>query len=127
MDISGDCFQDILHNCTNNHLTGYSWWVDRNGRNNTYWHGDGFFEQGCACSMEPGLNCSDNHGSDHLCNCDDSNDNDIDLGTLRGFEQLPVIGLFTAILNPDIHGYSMISVVYTAAAKKRHFRRNQFS
>ena len=94
MDISGDCIQDILHNCTNNHLTGYSWWVDRNGRNNTYWHGDGLFEQGCACSMESELNCTSNHGTDHLCNCDDSNDNDIDLGTLRGFDQLPVMGLF---------------------------------
>ena len=94
MDISGDCFQDILHNCTNNHLTGYSWWVGRNGSNNTYWHGHGLFKQGCACSMEPGLNCSDYHGSDNLCNCDDRNEGDIDKGTLRGFDQLPVLGLY---------------------------------
>ena len=44
--------------------------------------------------MESELNCTSNHGTDHLCNCDDSNDNDIDLGTLRGFDQLPVMGLF---------------------------------
>ena len=94
MDISGDCFQDILHNCTNNHLTGYSWWVGRNGSQNRYWHGHGLIEQGCACHMEPGLNCSDNHGSDNLCNCDDRNEGDIDKGTLRGFDQLPVLGLY---------------------------------
>ena len=94
MDISGDCFQDITHNCTNNHLTGYSWWVGKNGSQNRYWHGHGLYDQGCACSMEPGLNCSFLHGTDNLCNCDDRNEGDIDKGTLRGFDQLPVLGLY---------------------------------
>ena len=95
MDISADCFQNITHTCVNNHLTGYSWWVGRNGTQNRYWHGDGAFEQGCACSMESVFNCSTNHGTDqnNLCNCDDRNEGDVDEGTLRGFNQLPVMSL----------------------------------
>ena len=94
MDISADCFQDITHTCVHNTLTGYSWWMGRGGRNNKYWHGNGTVEEGCACSIESNLNCTDAHGAHGLCNCDDRNEGDIDAGTLRGFDQLPVMGLY---------------------------------
>ena len=48
--VSKFCEQEVVNNCTSNQLTGYSWWLDRNGNKYKYWHGDrnenaeGFFQ-----------------------------------------------------------------------------------
>ena len=60
--ISESCSQSIINNCTNNHLTGIAWWVDKNGDNHEYWHGSydqssTEHKQGCYCSLE-GDGCS---------------------------------------------------------------------
>ena len=50
ISVSEFCEQEVVNNCTSNQLTGYSWWLDRNGNKYKYWHGDrnetaeGFFQ-----------------------------------------------------------------------------------
>ena len=52
-EISAGCHQEIIHNCTNNVLTGLSWWNDRNGNKINYWDGSHSPETvGCRCSLE---------------------------------------------------------------------------
>ena len=41
ISISEFCEQKVENNCTSNQLTGYSWWLDRNGNKFQYWHGVG--------------------------------------------------------------------------------------
>ena len=41
ISVSESCEQRIENNCTTNQLTGFSWWLDRNGNKLQYWHGDG--------------------------------------------------------------------------------------
>ena len=55
-DLSETCSQSIVHQCTNNGLTGTSWWLDRNNQKRQYWSGDYTVlnETGCACSLEGG-------------------------------------------------------------------------
>ena len=40
ISVSEHCEQEIINNCTVNTLTGYAWWLDRNGDRYQYWHGD---------------------------------------------------------------------------------------
>ena len=40
ISVSEFCEQEVVNNCTSNQLTGYSWWLDRNGNKYKYWHGD---------------------------------------------------------------------------------------
>ena len=40
ISVSEYCEQEITNNCTVNQLTGYAWWLDRNGDKYQYWHGD---------------------------------------------------------------------------------------
>ena len=61
--VSEFCRQTILHNCTNNGLTGLAWWTDRSGKRREYW--DGSYDddkQGCYCYLH-GVGCvADVHG-----------------------------------------------------------------
>ena len=41
ISISEFCEQKVENNCTSNQLTGFSWWLDRNGNKFQYWHGEG--------------------------------------------------------------------------------------
>ena len=41
ISVSEFCEQRVENNCTSNQLTGYSWWLDRNGNQFQYWHGEG--------------------------------------------------------------------------------------
>ena len=41
ISVSEFCEQKVENNCTSNQLTGFSWWLDRNGNKFQYWHGDG--------------------------------------------------------------------------------------
>ena len=41
ISVSESCEQRVENNCTLNQLTGYAWWLDRNGNKFQYWHGDG--------------------------------------------------------------------------------------
>ena len=41
ISVSESCEQRVENNCTTNQLTGFSWWLDRNGNKLQYWHGDG--------------------------------------------------------------------------------------
>ena len=63
INVSEFCRQTILHNCTNNDLTGLAWWMDRSGKKREYW--DGAYNdntQGCYCSLH-GEGCvEDAHG-----------------------------------------------------------------
>ena len=47
--LSKDCRQEITHKCSVNRITGYSWWVGRDGSENSYWHGNSDNDEGCAC------------------------------------------------------------------------------
>ena len=94
IDISAHCFQKITHNCTSNGLTTYSWWVDRFGNNVTYWHGaKSVTAKGCRCG-DLGI-CDTGHGEEGstICNCDARDNVNIDRGTLRSRDQLPVMEL----------------------------------
>ena len=94
IDISDNCYQTILHNCTSNALTSYSWWVDRFGNNVTYWHGDKETEaEGCECSEDDSCDTGHGGGADNLCNCDDRDNMNIDYGVLTSRDQLPVMEL----------------------------------
>ena len=93
IDISAQCFQKITHNCTSNGLTDYSWWVDRFGNKVTYWNGaKSATSQGCRCG-DLGL-CDTGPGEEGtLCNCDARASANVDHGTLRSLDQLPVMEL----------------------------------
>ena len=41
ISVSEFCEQRVENNCTTNQLTGFAWWLDRNGKQFQYWHGDG--------------------------------------------------------------------------------------
>jgi len=91
IDISDTCEQYIQNNCSNNALTGFSYWTDRNGFEQEYWNGNkSTGERGCACN-ETG-SCDDYYHKNNICNCDDR-DNNIDEGILTSKEQLPVMRL----------------------------------
>jgi len=61
INISENCEQRILLNCTNNRLTNFGWWGDRNLANRQYWHGDyGDDVRGCFCHLE-GDGCTSQH------------------------------------------------------------------
>lgn len=47
--LAKDCTQEIIFKCSYNQLTGYSWWIGRDGIGNTYWHGNSSQGEGCAC------------------------------------------------------------------------------
>ena len=40
ISVSEYCEQEVINNCTSNSLTGFAWWLDRNGGKYQYWHGD---------------------------------------------------------------------------------------
>ena len=40
ISVSEYCEQEVINNCTSNSLTGFAWWLDRNGDKYQYWHGD---------------------------------------------------------------------------------------
>ena len=94
IDISDNCYQTILHNCTSNAITSFSWWVDRFGNNVTYWNGDKEVDaEGCACSEDDSCDTGHGGGADNLCNCDDRDNMNIDYGILTSRDQLPVMEL----------------------------------
>ena len=41
ISVSESCEQTVQNNCTSNTLTGFAWWLDRNGNKMQYWHGEG--------------------------------------------------------------------------------------
>merc|ERR1712131_561949 len=52
VSVSQFCEQTIQNNCTLNTLTGFAWWLDRNGNKMQYWHGAGNETTlGCQCSL----------------------------------------------------------------------------
>ena len=62
ISVSEFCEQKVENNCTSNQLTGFSWWLDRNGNKFQYWHGDGdenssgkFIEFSVLCSISYAL------------------------------------------------------------------------
>ena len=94
LDISLNCYQKITHNCTANALTSYSWWVDRNGNKVTYWNGSkSTSSKGCRCG-DLGI-CETDHvdNRSNICNCDARDSINVDRGTLRSRDQLPVMEL----------------------------------
>ena len=124
--VSEFCEQEVVNNCTSNQLTGYSWWLDRNGNKYKYWHGDrnetaeGFSQiieifflrfflaniekssKGCQCSLTN--SCDSKFNDNNLCNCDDRETN-TDIGLLTSREQLPVTQL---AYGASDHRYSFI-------------------
>ena len=132
MSISEFCEQKVENNCTSNQLTGYSWWLDRNGNKFQYWHGEGsnttlgggscFLNtqqeintssfkhnelpkkppKGCQCSLDN--SCDNRYNDNNLCNCDDRDVNN-DVGILSSRDQLPVTQM--AYGDSD-HRYSFI-------------------
>ena len=40
ISVSEFCEQQVVNNCTSNPVTGFAWWLDRNGDKYQYWHGD---------------------------------------------------------------------------------------
>ena len=40
ISVSEFCEQQVINNCTSNPVTGFAWWLDRNGDKYQYWHGD---------------------------------------------------------------------------------------
>jgi len=92
IDISDTCEQYIQNNCSNNALTDFAYWTDRNGIDQEYWNGDkSTGEQGCICYETD--SCDDFHHKDNLCNCDDRDTVNIDEGILTSKDQLPVMRL----------------------------------
>ena len=57
--ISGSCSQSISHECSNNPLTGTSWWIDRTNTKRQYCHGTQLNSttKGCQCSLN-GSECT---------------------------------------------------------------------
>ena len=47
--LAKECSQEVNFKCSYNRLTGYSWWIGRDGSENIYWHGNSSQENGCAC------------------------------------------------------------------------------
>ena len=95
-----------MHQCTNNGLTGTSWWLDSNNKTHYYWSGDYTTNvTGCACSLEGGQ-CNANMFGQRVrmtqtfylklcyykgkCNCDSFGDGNTDEGVLTNKDQLPV-------------------------------------
>ena len=39
ISVSEFCEQQVVNNCTSNPVTGFAWWLDRNGDKYQYWHG----------------------------------------------------------------------------------------
>jgi len=67
LDISSECHQVIINNCTNNPLSHLSWWLDRHGNIQEYWHGNhNSGTAGCRCSLE-NYGCSQNAQGDSVC------------------------------------------------------------
>ena len=75
-------------------MTSYSWWVDRNGNKITYWNGaKSTNSKGCRCN-DLGI-CETDHvdNRSNICNCDARDSINVDRGTLRSRDQLPVMEL----------------------------------
>ena len=71
--ISAECKQTISHDCTNNILTGFSYWKDRNNVEREYWHGSySDDKKGCQCSLSGGT-CSKNSWNQSVCSCCETN------------------------------------------------------
>ena len=67
MELSAECHQSVLNNCTGNALTHTSWWVDRTGATREYWHGDhSDGTVGCYCYLEGG-GCKPTSVGDAVC------------------------------------------------------------
>ena len=113
IQISANCEQSIVNNCTYNSLTDISWWLDRNGAQIGYWHGSYQEDaKGCYCALE-GDGCDpDTHGdtvstflnvfimkiTDTLLSystrvTDSLHDVNVDHGILSNSAQLPVTQL----------------------------------
>ena len=98
MLLSANCQQQIVHNCSVNRLTNYSWWHDRTGQIVTYWHGSNERSAfGCECSLgESDSECDANNnpiGTKTYCNCDSLDNENVDVGLLTNMDQLPVTQL----------------------------------
>ena len=98
ISLSADCQQQIVHKCSVNRLTNYSWWHDRTGQIVTYWHGSHERSAfGCECFLgksEPECDANNNPiGSDTYCNCDSLDTENVDVGLLTNMDQLPVTQL----------------------------------
>ena len=63
INISESCEQNIINDCTNNPMSDFSWWTDRNGNKMEYWDGNHpMGTKGCKCSLD-GSGCTPNlHG-----------------------------------------------------------------
>jgi len=58
IDISENCEQHVVNNCTNNILSDVAWWTDRAGNDIQYWDGDHpIGTEGCKCSLD-GTGCA---------------------------------------------------------------------
>lgn len=94
LTISHQCYQSIKNKCSVNGLTNKAAWIDRNGAVRQYWDGAIGNEkgQGCACSLTDGSECQNYHNPDmnNVCNCDDLDSQNEDLGFLNNMEQIPV-------------------------------------
>lgn len=103
ISVSEFCEQKVENNCTSNQLTGYAWWLDINGNQRQYWHGDGDKNTtGCQCSFDN--TCDSRFNDNNLCNCDDREVNR-DVGFLSSRDQLPVTQL---AYGASDHRYSFI-------------------
>ena len=66
MNISENCEQHVINNCTNNGLSHLGWWTDRNGNQIEYWDGDHpIGTEGCKCSLD-GIGCDPNINGDSV-------------------------------------------------------------
>ena len=53
IDLSANCEQSIMTNCTYSVLSNFGWWNDRNDQKQEYWHGNFSDGQiGCKCATE---------------------------------------------------------------------------
>ena len=92
--ISSDCEQEITHHCFTNALSTYAFWLDRHGREVTYWNGDKQInETGCTCKETQTCQKQEDFNAERECNCDDKRANLTDYGVLTSKTQLPVTQL----------------------------------
>ena len=53
INLSAECQQSIMTNCTNTPLRHFAWWNDRHNQKQEYWNGDfSDGKKGCKCATE---------------------------------------------------------------------------
>ena len=67
MEISENCQQHMVNNCSNNILSDFGWWTDRDGNQIKYWDGNHpIGTEGCKCSLD-GTGCTLNNLGQEVC------------------------------------------------------------